>query len=403
MHPRTFAAVSELPDVSAVGPLPTEFRVFRAGRTDTIDGRFCLYDELSSKAVRDRERERAGVLYMVDLEHDSLSWMGSGRPDSRDARGWYRLDHTRNGDLWAVDADWTPDGEERIRTKRQRYISPAFYDDEDGRVTNLINVALCAQPATRGAMALMSRRSSGKSMREQFRAAHAALQSGDSAGASAILQHMLASPHCYALDPSQVQPALDAIKAGDGASALEILESLLVAAAGGTDAAPPDDSAQDQPADGPPATETPADEAMAQTALWRELQALTGTSSAGEALAAVRSWSSDLTELRRQRAALDESSRRELVGELVRLGRELPATAWTGEGSDRRPAPHLAAEPLDSLRARVRAYRAVGPATPTQPPAGPPIEDSVRRRMASMTPEHAQRFQATIQALRGSR
>jgi phage I-like protein len=52
---------------------------------------------------------------------------------------------------------WTGDGAERLREKRQRYTSPAFYQDEDtGRVKELINVAICAMPATHGIAPLVA-------------------------------------------------------------------------------------------------------------------------------------------------------------------------------------------------------------------------------------------------------
>lgn len=88
---------------------------------------------------------RAGVDLPIDLEHESLDI--PLRSDSRDARGWFKLE-IRNGELWAVNVRWTPDGARRLSEKTQRYISPAFYTDEEGRVVELINVALCAMPAT---------------------------------------------------------------------------------------------------------------------------------------------------------------------------------------------------------------------------------------------------------------
>ena len=94
-----------------------------------------------------------GVDLCLDLEHLSLGDLG--RADASDARGWFKLE-LRNGELWAVDCKWTPDGARRLSEKTQRYTSPAFLADENGRVCELINVALVAMPATHQAAPLVA-------------------------------------------------------------------------------------------------------------------------------------------------------------------------------------------------------------------------------------------------------
>ena len=70
--------------------------------------------------------------------------------------------------------------------------------------------------------------------------------------------------------------------------------------------------------------------------------------------------------------ALEQTSRVELTGELVKLGYELPATAWDGDPKDRKPAKHLASMPIDALRSRVVALRAAPRVEQPKPPAGGP-------------------------------
>lgn len=132
--------------------LPSEFRIFASGNNPSSKG-LTIFDAVAAQAVMSAY-QRQGVDYTIDLEHLSLEG-DSSRPDAADARGWFKLE-LRNGELWAVDVRWTPDGERRLREKTQRYISPAFYQDEKGRAVELINVALVAMPATYNAPALVA-------------------------------------------------------------------------------------------------------------------------------------------------------------------------------------------------------------------------------------------------------
>lgn len=136
------------------GELPTEFRLFRAGENPTSKGVF-LFDAQAAARVMAAYRQ-AGTDVMIDLEHLSLDDPASTpRTDTSDARGWCALE-VRNGELWAANVRWTPDGAERLSKKTQRYVSPAFLTDEGGRILEVINVALVAMPATHSAQALVA-------------------------------------------------------------------------------------------------------------------------------------------------------------------------------------------------------------------------------------------------------
>lgn len=129
----------------AVGDeLPTEFRIFRAGKNETTKGAF-VFDDVAAKSVMS-DYEKHGADVMLDLEHMSLD--DAARNWDPDARGWCQLE-LRDGELWAVNVRWTPDGEARLRERRQRYISPAFaVDHRTKRITSVLNIAICAMPAT---------------------------------------------------------------------------------------------------------------------------------------------------------------------------------------------------------------------------------------------------------------
>ena len=123
---------------------PTEFQVFSSGWVSSRKGKV-LFDATAAAATI-KEYQTHGVDLMIDLEHLSLDvWGPHFDPD---ARGWCRLE-LRDGALWAVGVTWTEDGERRLRKKTQRYISPAFRVDPDTkRVTELVNIAITALPAT---------------------------------------------------------------------------------------------------------------------------------------------------------------------------------------------------------------------------------------------------------------
>lgn len=138
-------------------PLPTEFRLFVAGENATEKGSFLFDEEAAAQTMA--AYHQWGVRLMIDLEHQSLEDWTPPEPTARDARGWCDLELRPDGSLWAVNVEWTPDGEARLREKRQRYISPAFTIDTDSRrVMAIQNIAITAMPATRGTPALMSRR-----------------------------------------------------------------------------------------------------------------------------------------------------------------------------------------------------------------------------------------------------
>lgn len=131
---------------------PSEFRIFKYGWNETYKGEF-LFDEEAAELVMAAFREH-GVDRPIDLEHQSIDDQAPNYdPDSR---GWFKLE-VRNGELWAVDVKWTPDGKQRLENATQRYISPFFaFDKETRRVQSLYNVAICAIPATKEMPALVA-------------------------------------------------------------------------------------------------------------------------------------------------------------------------------------------------------------------------------------------------------
>lgn len=151
MNVRAFRTVKSVDGAE----LPTEFRLFAAGENDSTKGP-ALFDEQAAALVMARAKERAGVRYMIDLEHRSLDDQAHAlTKDATDSMAYFDLE-VRGGDLWAVNVAWTAEGAERLRSKKQVYFSPAFYTDEEGRVIEVINAALTSMPATHGLAPLVA-------------------------------------------------------------------------------------------------------------------------------------------------------------------------------------------------------------------------------------------------------
>lgn len=131
---------------------PKEFRIFRRGWNHTTKGD-ALFDDKAAQMVM-AEYKLHGVKRQIDLEHLSLDRESPNYdPDSR---GSFELE-VRNGELWAVSVAWAPDGERRLREKKQRYISPFFFlGSKTRRITSLYNCAICGTPATFNAPELVA-------------------------------------------------------------------------------------------------------------------------------------------------------------------------------------------------------------------------------------------------------
>jgi hypothetical protein len=149
------------------GEPPTEFRLFRPGLNPSRNGPALFDGDAAAKVMAAYEAHAKGPdgqgmrrPVMIDLEHLAVDGeaerQGVARVpdlDPLDARGWCALE-LRGDELWAVDVEWTDDGARRIREKRQRSISPAFWwetlPDGTERVIEIESLGLTAKPATDG-------------------------------------------------------------------------------------------------------------------------------------------------------------------------------------------------------------------------------------------------------------
>lgn len=143
-------------ELSANGEPPTEFRVFRAGVIETTKGLFKFSPESCARVLS--AAAKWANEFPIDYEHASLGAQWAPDPaEAGKAAGWFRPAE-RDGELWATGVTWTARAAEKLRAREYRYMSPTFTADEDGSISELINVALTNLPATHGLDPLVASR-----------------------------------------------------------------------------------------------------------------------------------------------------------------------------------------------------------------------------------------------------
>lgn len=343
--------------------LPVEFRLFKAGENETSKGVF-LFDAKAADLVMAAARDRA-VDYQIDLEHLALDT--ESRAFDPDARGWFQLD-VRNGELWAVNVKWTPDGARRLSEKTQRYISPAFLADEERRVIEIINIALCAMPATHGAPALVAatgRQPRMKTLKDRKNelAARLSIAKGKLAtlaedGGDAAPSGKFASIKSAALAAAEALAEIENA-AGDVDAAMAAVDAAVAAVKAFEEAVSAMAGGSSEPA---PASE-PAPEAMAETPKEdEEKKQLSRLQAEVIALRAEKRRREEEEQVAKLAAEMTERS--ELEAKLVKTGRETPASVKL-----------LSALPIAVLRERVKLFEGTpsllsGPRPPADFTAG---------------------------------
>jgi phage I-like protein len=131
---------------------PREFRIFAKGLNPSVKGDFTFDDE-AAKSVMAMYKRMAGPdnarRVTFDFDHGALTKNPVDPSKSGKSAGECDLE-LRNGELWAVNVDWTAEAKKGIEAGEWPYISPAFTRDKDGKPTWLINIALTANPALFG-------------------------------------------------------------------------------------------------------------------------------------------------------------------------------------------------------------------------------------------------------------
>lgn len=209
------------------------------------------------------------------------------------------------------------------------------------------------------------------------------------------------------MDPDKIKAALEAIESGDAAAALEILKGLVASAASGGEtpaAETPETPVTEEPealAEAP--AEEPEEDPTALAVL-SSVRTILGTKSDKETLSTIRTLSASAKLAAEEARAAETAERATLVGELVTLGVELPATAWA-DPDTLTPVKRLADESLASLRGRLELLRAAprGSAGPSPAPTSKhTLSAADQERAKGMTPAQLERFEAR-RARRGAK
>ena len=86
---------------------------------------------------------------VIDYEHATLHAKASG--GKAPAARWFRALEWRPDGLWAIGVKWTAQAAKHIIAGEYRYLSPVFsFDEETGRVLNLLHASLTNDPGLDG-------------------------------------------------------------------------------------------------------------------------------------------------------------------------------------------------------------------------------------------------------------
>jgi hypothetical protein len=394
---------------------PSEFRIWRAGVNPTRNGYDVLFDAQAAEQVMAAFGHH-GVELMIDLEHLSLEQ--ESRAYDPDARGWCKLE-VRDGELWAVDVRWTSDGERRLSERTQRYVSPAFYLDEEGRPTRVVNIALVAMPATDGAVPLAARHNTSPkrtqmiNLKTAIEVARRARRLSRSGLAPASIVKRLSE------DEDELEKTADGEVAGVDVAALaefmgiavdpaqdpagfvaELLAALDGVAAKLRGAAEPESEDED---------EAPVAFPGEEMAASREVLRITGAKSMVSAISTLADWrklavehEAEQKRLSQEREALKATRYRLMTQRLVKCGAELPATAWSDPVTATQPSPYLLSQSLDQLEARAVAFEGRATSATHAPAKGAALQLSERElrlcKSKNIDPEAYASKRASIKA-----
>lgn len=340
---------------------PSEFRIFTAGQVDTTKGTFTFDAEAAKSVMADYALQ--GVDLMIDYAHAAMRASSAIDPaQAGKAAGWFQLE-LRNGELWATNVRWTQPAAAALQRREWRFMSPTFQTDSDGRIENLLNVALTNMPATLKLQPLM--------------AAAKGTDMADGSSGGMTLDQLLKIAKALGMDPAST-PVSDLMAKLAGAPSSDSGDEAQSPPA----PAPPDAdpaAASSAPSPAPPPEKDPngAPSSKKMKAASRVAMSITGLEDPGEAIAELARTHKVAVELEareaqlaKDRTALEAGERRALVGQLVKLGAEIPATAWSDD-KGAVPCKRLQAEPIGELRARVTMLGALGtgPRKDVAPPA----------------------------------
>jgi len=123
------------------------------GRPEDVDSGKWLMDKEAFAILKANAALRTND-YHFDYEHQTMYTEENGKPAP--AAAWFEdFEYIEGEGLFALDVNWTPDGQKAVDDKEYRYTSAVFsYDTKTGRPTSLMHVALTNDPAVDGMKAI---------------------------------------------------------------------------------------------------------------------------------------------------------------------------------------------------------------------------------------------------------
>tara|TARA_B110000211_G_scaffold46972_1_gene50497 strand:- start:758 stop:1930 length:1173 start_codon:yes stop_codon:yes gene_type:complete len=133
--------------------LPSGHFSSKDGRPHDVAGGKWLMDKEAFAILKANAASRTND-YHFDYEHQTMYTEENGKPAP--AAAWFdNFEYIEGEGLFALDVNWTPDGQKAVDDKEYRYTSAVFsYDTKTGRPTSLMHVALTNDPAVDGMKAI---------------------------------------------------------------------------------------------------------------------------------------------------------------------------------------------------------------------------------------------------------
>lgn len=123
---------------------PGEFQIFPAGQLKFGDETIIVDDLAIAKAIELFEAK--GEDMVIDYEHQTEGGKFASPDGTAPAAGWIkRLINKGKDGLWAV-VEWTDRACDHLAKREYRYYSPVFFTAKDGRLVELLRVALTNAP-----------------------------------------------------------------------------------------------------------------------------------------------------------------------------------------------------------------------------------------------------------------
>ena len=107
-----------------------EILLFSKGVNDTENGSY-KFTDLSAKLIQ-KEIDRRQIRYFSDWGHASLDEDPKSKREAGAASSHYDLE-LRNGDLWACNIDWTPEGADDLLQQEIHVHQPGLRHERQGR------------------------------------------------------------------------------------------------------------------------------------------------------------------------------------------------------------------------------------------------------------------------------